>query len=515
MRAIDLLDYGMKRQPARECLRDATGALSHHETRVLSHRIASALRAAGLTRGSRVAFYTPNCALAFAAMLGVLRAGAVWQPVHPRNPLSENVSFLIENHCEYLFYHSRTAAEAAEIRKAVSSLRGATCIDGDDEHGPGLERWAAGYPDDFPDDRHGPDDIAWIKSTGGTTGRAKTVMISHRSAQTLFTTFNLCMPMRGGHVNLVVAPMTHGAGNIALAGLCSGGTIIFLDKADPLAILDAIEKHRVTTLFLPPTVIYSLLTTPGVRSRDFSSLAYFIYTAAPMSVEKLREAIQVFGPVMTQTWGQTEAPLICTFLAPEALVVDGRVHEARLKSCGRPSPLTRVEVMDEDGNLLGPGQTGELVVQGDLVMSGYFERPEENAKVTRYGWHHTGDVGYRDDEGFFYIVDRNKDMIISGGFNIYPSEIEQVLWRHPAVLDCAVIGVPDEKWGEAVKAVVELKKGHAATEQELKDHCRAALAGLKTPKSIEIWSDLPRSGLGKVLKREIRDRFWQGQWRRV
>jgi acyl-CoA synthetase (AMP-forming)/AMP-acid ligase II len=235
-----------------------------------------------------------------------------------------------------------------------------------------------------------------------------------------------------------------------------------------------------------------------------------------MSCEKLAEAIDVFGPVMTQTWGQTEAPLICTYLAPEAhLGADGRIDEKVLRSCGRATPLTRVEVMDANGKLLNPGEVGELVVRGDLVMKGYFDRPEENERVSRFGWHHTGDVGYRDEAGFFFIVDRNKDMIISGGFNIYPSEIEQVLWKHPAVLDCAVIGVPDSKWGEAVKAVVELKPGVTATEDELKHHCRETLAGMKTPKSIEIWQSLPRSPLGKVLKREIRDKYWQDQWRKV
>jgi acyl-CoA synthetase (AMP-forming)/AMP-acid ligase II len=512
MRTIDLLDHGLERAPDRGYIRDATRSFSHRQTKALSHRIAHGLRAAGLQRGSRVAFYSPNCALAFVALTGVLRAGAVWQPVHSRNPINENIGFLVENRCEFLFYHGKMADEAAQIRAAVPTLKGTRCFDEAREPGGALEEWASTFPDSFPDDDHGDDDIAWIKSTGGTTGRSKSVMICHRNVQALFATFHMCMPLPGGHVNLVVPPMTHGAGNIALACLAMGGSLVTMERADVPAILKAIGEHRITTMFLPPTVIYSMLSAPGVRDADFSSLRYFLYTSAPMSTDRLREAIEVFGPVMTQTWGQTEAPLICTYLGPDEHVgADPKIF----KSCGRATPLTRVEVMDDAGNLLGPGEAGELVVRGDLVMKGYFDRPEENEKVSRFGWHHTGDVGYRDEGGLFYIIDRNKDMIISGGFNIYPSEIEQVLWKHPAVLDCAVVGVPDEKWGEAVKAVVELKPGFSASEDELKDHCRQSLAGLKTPKSIEIWETLPRSSLGKVVKKEIRERYWKDQWRRV
>lgn len=514
MRAIDFLDHGLRREPGRIALRDATHTLTHDEVRRLTHKIAHALRAAGLKRGARVAFYTPNCALAFLAMISVFRAGCVWQPVHPRNALGENVDFLNDNGTEYLFYHSRTAAEAAEFKAKVATLKGMTCLDASDANGPSLEAWAAPHPDRFPEDEHTADDLAWVKATGGTTGRSKSSMISHRAATTLFTAFHWYMPLPEGHVTLAATPLTHAAGNVSLCTISNGGTIVFLDKAEPLAVVDAIERHRVTTMFLPPTVIYSLLTIPGIRERDFSSLRYFLYTAAPMSPDKMRDAVETFGPVMAQGWGQAEAPLLCTFMGP-ADYAKANDNPALFKSCGRATAFARVEIMDDNGNILPPGEVGEIVVRSDLAMDGYFNQPEETAKAFRFGWLHSGDVGYRDEEGFFYIVDRNKDMIISGGFNIYPSEIEQVLWRHPAVLDCAVIGVPDEKWGEAVKAVVELKQGAQASDAELREHCRAMLASFKAPKSVEIWDALPRSALGKVLKRDIRERYWQGQARRV
>jgi acyl-CoA synthetase (AMP-forming)/AMP-acid ligase II len=211
MRAIDLLDHGLKRAPDRGYIRDATTRYSHAEVLSLSHRIANALHAAGIRRGSRVAFYSPNSAIAFVALVGVLRAGAVWQPVHLRNPLPENIEFLRENGCEFLFHDGRHAGDAAEIRAAVGSLKGMRCLDRPSEDGARVEEWANAFPDHFPDDDHGAEDLAWIKATGGTTGRPKSVMICHRNVQALFATFRMCMPLPEGHVNLVVPPMTHGA----------------------------------------------------------------------------------------------------------------------------------------------------------------------------------------------------------------------------------------------------------------------------------------------------------------
>lgn len=310
--------------------------------------------------------------------------------------------------------------------------------------------------------------------------------------------------------------MTHAAGVVIFALMGIGVTNVFMAKADPLRIAANIQQHRVTTLFLPPTAIYSMLAAPGIRDFDYSSLKYFIYAAAPISEEKLKLAIDVFGPVMAQTFGQAESPMICCFLSPkEHLVIGDPEKQRRLMSCGRPSVFTQVEIMDDDGTILGAEAKGEIVVRGNLVTLGYNKQPEATAKIRRFGWHHTGDVGFKDKDGYVYIADRKSDMIISGGFNLYPNEIEQVIWSHPAVQDCAVVGVPDEKWGEAVKAIVELKPGARASEEELLAFCRKSLGGLKCPKSFEIWSELPRSSVGKVLKKDIRARFWVGRSRNI
>jgi acyl-CoA synthetase (AMP-forming)/AMP-acid ligase II len=285
---------------------------------------------------------------------------------------------------------------------------------------------------------------------------------------------------------------------------------------DPKSILSAVEAHGVAHLYLPPTVLYALLATPELQATKLTSLKFFLISAAPVAPEKLRAAVRAFGPVMAQAFGQAEAPFFLTFLSPEdhRRAAQDQGSE-RLGSCGRPTMFSRVEIMNEEGNLLPALAVGEIVARSNLVMKEYYKDPEATEAVSAFGWHHTGDIGFKDEEGYVYIVDRKRDMIISGGFNVFSTEVEARLLAHEAVQDCAVIGVPDEKWGEAVKAVVELRAGMAATPDELIAFCRPALGGVKTPKSIEIWPTLPRSPVGKVLKRTIRDRYWVGRLRAV
>jgi acyl-CoA synthetase (AMP-forming)/AMP-acid ligase II len=327
------------------------------------------------------------------------------------------------------------------------------------------------------------------------------------------------MPPKPGKppVHLCAAPMTHAAGVVALSLMGYGATNVVMNGVQLPELMANIETYGVTNLFLPPTAIYVMLAHPEVRNFDYSSLDYFVYAAAPMSVDKLREAIEVFGPVMAQSYGQAEAPMICTYLPPEAhveAIAGNKAH--RLASCGQPALLTPVEIMDDDGAVVPVGERGEIVVRGALVMKGYYKNAEATAEVTTAdGWHRTGDIGLKDADGFVYIVDRKKDMIISGGFNIYPSEIEQVIWSHPAVQDCAVIGVPDDKWGEAVKAIVELKPGARADADEIVALCKRELGSVKAPKSVEFWDELPRSAVGKVRKKDMRDKYWAGRDRAI
>ena len=511
MRLIDYFDRGADLFAERDCLHDGTRGWTYRSVRETTHRVANGLLAAGLGHGGKVAVYSPNHAMAYAALLGIQRAGLIWAPVNARNALEENLYILDNTDVSFLFYHSSFAASLPRIREACPRIRNVICLDG-----PEFEEWLARFDGRAPDLGDAPDDVAILISSGGTTGRPKGVQITNRVIETMNSIFWSCMPLDRPPVHLMVAPMTHAAGVCSFPMLPFGGTNIFMGTADPGAILAAIEKHRVTHIYMPPTLIYILLAHPDIGRYDYSSLRNLVYASAPMSVDKLVEAIGVFGPVLTQTYGQAEACMICTFFSPADHVAALESNDRhRLASCGKAVPLMRVETMDDEGNVLPRGQRGEIVVRGGLVMAGYYKNPQATEEASTFGWHHTGDIGVIDDDGFVYIVDRKKDMIISGGFNVFPSEVEQVLWSHPAVQDCAVIGVPDDKWGEAVKAVVELKPGAKAEADELIALAREKLGGVKAPKSVDFIAALPRSPVGKVLKKDLRAPYWAGHERKI
>jgi long-chain acyl-CoA synthetase len=269
-------------------------------------------------------------------------------------------------------------------------------------------------------------------------------------------------------------------------------------------------------MFLAPTMIHMLTQHPARPRHDLSSLHTVFYGGGPMYVEQQQAAVRAFGPIFVQLFGQGEAPMCCTALRKEEhLAGDDPVRRRRLASAGRETTAIRLRIVDEADANVPAGQPGEIVVRGDLVMKGYWNRPEATAETLRNGWLHTGDVGHVDEDGYVYITDRRKDLIISGGANIYPREVEEVLCAHPAVSEAAVIGVPDETWGEAVTALVVLRPGMPATEHDLVEHCRRHVASYKKPRTVEFLAELPKNAYGKILKRELRERYWAGRERRV
>jgi len=269
-------------------------------------------------------------------------------------------------------------------------------------------------------------------------------------------------------------------------------------------------------MFLPPTALYAMLAHPHVLDFDYSSLRYFLLAGSAVSPEKFKRAVEVFGPCMCQSYGQTECHLIATWLPPDvAAAAAAGDHPERMASCGQANYSVRVEILDDNGRLLPDGDVGEIVARGGLVGGGYFEMPEATAEVRAHGWHHTGDVGRRDEHGFFYIVDRKKDMIVTGGFNVFSAEVEAAVMELPQVRECAVIGVADEKWGEAVTAIVALNPGAALSADDVISHCKARLGGVKAPKDVYFRDEIPRTPAGKFDKKAIRKEFWTGTTRNV
>ncbi|WP_030927980.1 AMP-binding protein [Streptomyces sp. NRRL S-646] len=523
MAVTDFFDRGWRAYPDRVAFISGEQTFTYTEIGELSCRVGNALLARGIEPETKGAVLAANDPLAWACVLGMWRAGMAWVPVNPAYPKEEIQRMLDTFDCEVLFCHEQFLPVVEQLRPELKQLKTVIALSGDAQALSAadavlLESFTEGASSELPDYIPDADVVAGIMPTGGTTGAPKGAMNTHRSLTVSALHHMFAAPYSSDEpiVNLVAAPMTHAAGTLTLPVTARGGTIVVMHRPDPLELLDLLEKHRVTELYLPPTVIYRILEIPGIEQRDFSSLKYFTYGAAPMSTEKLRRAIDVFGPVMFQGYGQAEAPTAIAFLRPEEHFRNGEIaDDARLSATGRPAPLVRVEILDDNGTILPTGETGEICVRGDLLMKGYCNAPEKTAETIVDGWLHTGDVGYLDHEGFLHITDRKKDMIISGGFNVYPSEVEQVIWTHPAVQDCAVIGTPHADWGEAVTAVVELNDAAQLTEEELVAFCRPKLGGIKTPKKIVFVDALPRSANGKVLKKDIREPFWRGHDRRI
>jgi fatty-acyl-CoA synthase len=506
VRLADYLDKGASLGADSPCLTTNGDSLSYAEVQRLSRRIAGALHGGGIRPGDRVAVLSANDPVALTCVFGISRAGAVWCPVNPRNEAAENRELLAMFGCRCLFFQQRFAALVQRIRGDLPELTTLVCLDGTVEGAVAFEDWLEQdhtEPDDVP---VSGDDLCMLAGTGGTTGRPKGVRLTAGNLATATASTLMSYPFGDRPRYLALAPLTHSAGVLTFPILTHGGEVVVMPNPDLGEFLALVERHRITHAFLPPTVIYGLLDHPELDRTDLTSLRCLWYGAAPMSPVRLQEALTRIGPVLGQLFGQTEAPNMISALPPaEHFRADGSVAVQRLASAGRPTPFTQVAVMDEAGGLLPRGSRGEIVVRGPLVMAGYHDDPVATAEVGRHGWHHTGDIGYLDEDNYLYIVDRAKDMIITGGFNVYSAEVEQALQAHPSVQDSAVVGLPDEKWGERVAAVVQLRPHQQAEPSELTAFVKQRLGSVKTPKQLEIWPDLPRSRIGKVLKAEIRD----------
>jgi acyl-CoA synthetase (AMP-forming)/AMP-acid ligase II len=514
MRISDYFVRAARLHPDRVALRDREQTFTYAEGLAYIDRVANALMGA-CAKGAHIAIYSPNDCRVSLLQLAINRADLAWISMHPGNSGAANAKILQQFGCALLFYHPAFAARIEEVRAVLPDLR----LIAMDEDGSGracINTWAkadAPAPPRLPEQG---DEICILQPTGGTTGRSKGVVHTHRSLEACILAFvHEDYTMRDCEM-LAVAPLTHAAGIRALSGLAVGGAITVLPAFDVQAVLETIARYRITSIFLPPTALYAILDHPLTRETDLSSLNNITVGAAPMSPDRFRQAIAVFGPILHEAYGQTEALAPLTYKSPrDYLRPDGSLDEAALASIGRPAYNAHVHIMDDEGRLLPIGQEGEIVVRCTSVMKHYFNDPKATEAVSRFGWHHTEDVGRMDERGFITLLDRKKDMIISGGFNIYPAQVEAAINAHPSVAESIVIGVPDEKWGEAVKAVVQRKPGAEVSSDEILDLCRERLGRIYAPRSVESWDTLPRNTVGKLLRRVVRDQFWQGVDRRI
>jgi acyl-CoA synthetase (AMP-forming)/AMP-acid ligase II len=458
--------------------------------------LAAALQSLDPAPGSRVGICARNTVEHLVALLATYAAGKVWVPLNPTNGRADLDRMIAATRPSVLI------AEALALER-FTRTDAPLVVAKDDGQRRGLAtveslvaEWAGRRPT-IVDRTDG--DAQIIKFSGGSTGSPKPVVQPQRCINAQVDGILACFELDASDVNLIAAPLTHGASCFVLPILAVGGKHVLLEDPKAPWVLDAIESYGVTTVYAPPTLIYGMLGATNVGARDYSSLRHLIYSAAPMRPDRIREAQRVFGPVIETAYGQVEAPQIVTAMRANELLID-----ENLTSIGRPSPVADVAIVDAAGSPLPNGEVGEIVVRGPLLMSGYLDRPDMSAETIVDGWLHTGDLGLMDARGYVYIRGRLREVINSGGFKIFPGDVEAALVKHPAVAECSVFGVSDDRWGEAVHAAVKLHAGMLVNAVELIAFAKAELGSVKSPKAIHFVPELPKNAAGKVSRADVR-----------
>jgi acyl-CoA synthetase (AMP-forming)/AMP-acid ligase II len=474
------------------------------------NRLVHGLAARGVHQGDRVAFLARNSIAGLEVYGACEKGGFVTAPLNFRLTSRELAPILDNLDPHLVFVQSAYLEVALELREHLPA-RLFVAMDGDGpEDWTSIEELVSDGVDVEPDVTVSPDDVAYLTSTSGTTGTPRAAMLTHWGQWMNATALALEMTLVPTDRHLAIMPIYHVGGRaVVLAHMLRGCTVHLHDGFDADLVARDIERHEITTLQVVPTLVAWPLDD-RLKERNFSSLRLIWYASAPMPVELLRRAIERFGPIFIQGYGQTESGPLATSLLPHEHTVDGPDAE-RLASAGRAVPGVEVAIAGGDGSELLAGDIGEIKIKSPWNMIGYWRQPDLSAQVLRDGWLFTGDMARMDERGYIYIVDRKKDMIISGGENIYPREIEEILYEHSSVLEATVIGVPDDVWGESVLALVVPTAGATLTEDEVIDFCRSRLAHYKCPKAVEFRAELPKTATGKILKRALREPYWSVQ----
>lgn len=505
--------------PEKDALITADARMTYKTLNTRVNQLANALLDAGLQKGDRITVILHNDIEFIETYFACAKSGGVFVPVN--NLLKEREMRQILEYIQprFLIVHPDFEDVARRLAKDMPFLEFPYLVQEQPEAPfSSYEALVQGGAPHEPRVQVTDDDLMSIFLTSGTTGRPKGAMRSHR--QDVMNAVTGAIEMKLGYDDraVILFPVYHVTFEDQIRYFLMGNTVYLRREGafDPKEVLEILSREKITICQFVPTMVSAMLQEEGIERYDLSSLRLIPYAAAPMPVELLKRAMARFQCGFAQFYGQTETGPLTTLLRPEDHILDGTEEQvARLASSGRPVLDYEVRIVREDGGDVAVDEVGEILVRSEAAMDGYWDLPKETAETLRDGWIHTGDFGRFDAAGYIYIVDRKNDMIISGGKNIYPRELEEVIYTHPAVLDVAVIGVPDDYWGEAVKAIVVLREGMEATEEEIIALCKENLASYKKPKSVEFRKELPRTTTGKIRKKDIREEYWKGKDRKV
>ena len=506
----DLLIEGLNRYNDRPCLfMGEDQILTYADMRALVSRMMQALASLGLGKGTRAAILSGNRPEVLANTAAMSLSGFIGTPLHPMGSMDDHVYVLENAEIDVLIYDETLFGEVATALK---------------ERVPGIKHFIGFGPNDIGEDYMAlansfepkplvkaditPDDLGSVNYTGGTTGKPKGVMSAHRGSAAMAMIQAAEWEFPDELRMLMATPLSHAASAFFVPVLQKGGAFYVMPGFTPDLFFDWVEKYKITATMLVPVMLYILLDSPRAATADMSSMGTIFYGASPMSPARLKEGIEKWGQIFYQFFGQSEAPMVITNLSKKEHDLS---KPERMASCGRPAPWVHVALLDDNNQPVAQGEPGEICVRGPLVMKGYKDLPEQTAEAFAGNWLHTGDIGRFDDEGFLYIVDRKKDMIVTGGFNVFPKEVEDALSGHEAVAQVAVVGVPDERWGESVKAVVVVKPGVEANDElaaALSEHVKQKKGSVQAPKSVDFVDSLPMTPVGKPDKKALKAKYW-------
>jgi acyl-CoA synthetase (AMP-forming)/AMP-acid ligase II len=514
------LSYLIKRScenfPDRTAIIYGDDRLTFKETHERINCIANGLHDLGLRKGDRVGLFLKNCREHFEIYLALIKAGLVRAPINVRLSAREVAFAIRDSGAKAIIFSEESIPVVEALKNELPELEILICLQGGKGYVDYKSIMSGGSPAD-PKVIIEDDDLCHLAYTSGTTGNPKGAMMTHKRFLTVIS--RMYMSPLGDpiptDIMLHIAPLTAASNNMILPHFIKGAANAAPIGADPVEIFKIIERINATTTLLVPTLINILLNHPEIDKYDLSSMHTIYYGSAPMPPALIKKAVKKFGPVFTQYYGMGEAAP-ASMLFPWEHQLDGTAEEIRkISSAGKPAYMAELRIVNPDGEDTKPGEIGEIIHKGDHVFNGYWRNSQATQDAFRDGWFYSGDMATFDEDGYIYFMDRKNDMIISGGYNIWPSEVENVLYQHPAILEAAVVAVPDDRWGEAVKAVVVLKSGEDATREDIITFCKEHIARYKAPKSVDFTNRLEKNSAGKILRKKVREKYWIGQTRRV